>query len=251
MSQTSQLLDALKKTLKARGLAYRDVAAALMISEASVKRIFSERTFTLQRLEDVCRLLDMNIYELAKLTRMRSEGPPLELSESQESVLADDPVLLTYFYLLITGWTPPRIARKFDLDERSHRGYLKTLDRLKLIDLLPKNRIRLLTGRRINWLKNGPVRRLYEARVKAEFLRSRFDAADELMRLESGELSDASIKLLRRRIDQLGSEFEEYAESDLNLPREQKRAFALLLAFRPWTFWSFVESDQQSSHLER
>ena len=69
MSQTSDLLAALKKCLRAKGLTYRDVAQALQLSEASIKRLFSEQTFSLSRLEDVCRFLDMSIYDLARLAR--------------------------------------------------------------------------------------------------------------------------------------------------------------------------------------
>lgn len=241
MDQTGQLLDALRKTLKSHGLTYRDVAEGLGISEASVKRIFSEQSFTLKRLEEVCRLVDTNIYELARRTEMRAESPPRELGPSQEQALADDPVLLTYFYLLLTGWTPTRIARRFDLDRSRNAEYLDKLHAIKLIVRLPRNRVRLLTGRRIDWRKNGPVRRLYEARVKTEFLNSRFTAPDEIMRLESGELSRASVSILRRKIESLSAEFEDHAEADVGLPIDQKRAFAVLIAFRPWTFWSLVE----------
>lgn len=244
MDQTAELLDALKKTLKSRGMTYADVASGLGISEASVKRIFAEHTFTLRRLEEVCRLVGTNIYELARRTGMRAESAPRELSASQEAALADDPVLLTYFYLLITGWSPTRIARRFGLGRERNSAYLDALDALKLIQRLPRNRARLLTGRRIDWRRNGPVRRLYEARVKAEFLQSRFTAADEVMRLESGELSNVSVSVLKRRIERLAAEFEGYADADVALPADQKRAFALLLAFRPWTFWALVEPDE-------
>ena len=53
MSQTDQILTALKKCLRAKGLTYRDVAAALELSEASVKRLFSEQSFSLKRLEEI------------------------------------------------------------------------------------------------------------------------------------------------------------------------------------------------------
>ena len=62
MNQTQDLLRELKKCLRAKGLAYRDLAMALKISESSVKRIFSQKSFTLARLEQVCRFLDMSIY---------------------------------------------------------------------------------------------------------------------------------------------------------------------------------------------
>ena len=246
MSQTDQLLDALKKCLRARGLTYRDVAASLGLSEASVKRLFSEQSFSVKRLEELCVLLDMNIYELSRMSRMSEEAGPARLSEAQETALADDTVLLTYFYLLTTGWTPARIRNRFGLERADAERYLQTLQDLRLIARPSPNRVRLLTGRRIEWRSDGPVRKLYEERVKAEFLLSRFDQHDEIMRLESAELSPASVKLLRRRVERLASDMEDYAEADLNLPPEDKQAYALLLAFRPWTFWSLVEDDSAS-----
>ena len=48
---TEQLIDALKRVLKSRRLTYADLAAGVGLSEASVKRLFSQRTFTLERLE--------------------------------------------------------------------------------------------------------------------------------------------------------------------------------------------------------
>lgn len=69
-NQTSHLLSALKKCLRAKGVSYRDVAAALRISESSVKRIFAEETFTLKRLEEVCAIADVTIYDLARICKM-------------------------------------------------------------------------------------------------------------------------------------------------------------------------------------
>jgi DNA-binding Xre family transcriptional regulator len=54
MSQTNNLLLALKKQLRAQGKTYADVAQLLDLSEASVKRLFASQSFTLQRLEQLC-----------------------------------------------------------------------------------------------------------------------------------------------------------------------------------------------------
>jgi len=70
--QTAALIEALKKLLKARGSTYRDLGQTLGLSEPSIKRLFSQRTFTLQRLEQVCAALEIDFYELAKLARIRS-----------------------------------------------------------------------------------------------------------------------------------------------------------------------------------
>jgi len=48
---TGLLVETLKRVLKGRGITYAQVAERLRLSEASVKRMFSRRDFTLQRLE--------------------------------------------------------------------------------------------------------------------------------------------------------------------------------------------------------
>ena len=50
----SPLISTLKRVLKTRGVTYADLAERIALSEASVKRLFSQGTFTLERLEQVC-----------------------------------------------------------------------------------------------------------------------------------------------------------------------------------------------------
>ena len=71
MPQISPLIKALKKQLKAHGYTYLDVASLLDLSEASVKRLFAEENFTLQRLESICHMVGIEISELVQL--MESE----------------------------------------------------------------------------------------------------------------------------------------------------------------------------------
>ncbi len=240
MSQTGQITRTLKRCLRSQGLTYRDLADGLNLSESSVKRLFSERTFSLQRLEEICRFLDMSIYELSRLAAAHDHGRVNQLSVEQEEALAGDPVLLSYFYLLLTGWKPRRIARRLGLDEPGQQRCLTRLARLELIDLMPRKRVRLLTDSRIQWRANGPIRARYESRVKREFIDFDFNGTDEVLNLENSELSEASIKVLLRRIARLAEEFSELAELDRSLAHEQKRGFGLMLAARPWTFWNSI-----------
>lgn len=246
MSQTGDLLRALKKCLRAKDLNYRDVARQLGISEASVKRIFSEQTFSVARLEEVCRLLDMSIYDLARLTRIGSDDEVSELTLDQERGLAEESALLTYFYLLLIGRTPRAITAEFGLDEKRTERMLVRLSRLKLIELYPKNKIRLLTSRRIEWRQDGPIRRLYERQVKAEFMASNFTGRDELFHFDTGELSDASIKVLGRKIERLSKEFDELVDLELSMSAKKKRGFGLMLGFRPWTYWQILVPNQDA-----
>jgi transcriptional regulator with XRE-family HTH domain len=67
MAQAESLVNALKNLLKARGITYAQLAKGLGLSEASVKRIFAERSFTLERLDQVCTLLGIQISDLARM----------------------------------------------------------------------------------------------------------------------------------------------------------------------------------------
>lgn len=240
MSQTRQLIQTLKRCLRAKGLKYSDLASALELSESSVKRLFSERTFSLQRLEDVCRYLDMTLFDLSRLAASQEDRRADQLSTEQESALAQDTTLLSYFHLLLVGWKTHRIGKRLNLDGRGQDRYLNQLARLKLIELMPRRQVRLLTDTKITWKVNGPVRTRYEAVVKREFIDYSFDGPDEVLKLESSELSDASIKVLQRRIDRLVEEFFELTEIDRSLPREKKRGYGVLLAARQWTFWNVI-----------
>lgn len=236
LNQTSHLVTALKKCLRAKGINYRDVAAELDISESSVKRIFAEETFTLKRLEEVCAIADVSIYDLAKMGRMHNEDEIKVLSLNQERALADDPMLFTCFYLLLNGWTAQRIETEYELTTPATIKLLTTLDKLKLIELLPGNRVRQLTARTINWRKGGPVRKKYEQQVMAEFMNASFELPNSLLRFETTELSTATFGIISKKIDALIREMEDLAEADTLLPAAERTHTGLMIAFRPWTF---------------
>ena len=162
MHQTSQLVDALKKVLRAKGVTYRDLASAIDLSEASVKRIFADKSFSLKRLEEICQYLELTIYELSRLAAHQDQHPVTTLTIEQETALANEPQLLAYFYLLINGWPPHRIKKRLGMNEVQSTGAMTTLHGLQLIERYSRNRVRLLTARTIAWRKAGPLRRLYE-----------------------------------------------------------------------------------------
>lgn len=249
MGQTRDILTSVKKCLRARGLTYRDVAVALGISEASVKRIFSEQTFSLQRLEEVCRFLDMSFYDLARMTRIGTEDEITQLTMQQERGLAKDQLVLTYFYLLLTGRTPQKIAKEFGLDGQQQATMLARLSKLKLVELLPGNNGRLLTGRRIDWRRDGPIRKLYQRQVQQAFMDSDFEGTDEVLRFDTGELSAASVSVLTKKFEKLSREFDEFAELDISTPIAKKKAYGLMVSFRPWAFWQILESTANDMGL--
>ena len=68
-AHTSTLIRALKATLKSRSITYDELARRLKLSHASVKRLFAEETFTLKRIENICNVLEIDFFDLARLAR--------------------------------------------------------------------------------------------------------------------------------------------------------------------------------------
>ncbi len=245
MSESQELIRTLKRCLKGRGLTYADVAQCLELSEPQVKRLFSRGGWSLERLETVCGLLGLSVHELSQLSnRQRSEGSSV-LTLEQEHALAKDESLLTWFYLLLNGWSPEQISAEYGTHKHKATKIMAQLDRLKLIDLLPGNQVRLLTAQVIEWRRDGPIWRQYEARVRDEFLRYGFRGDSELLRLTTGELSLASLNIFNRKLRALLKEFSELAYIDRSLPTEEKHSVGLFAALRPWVF-SLLENEKKN-----
>ena len=86
MNEISQLIKTLKRRLKIQGMTYRELAAALNLSEASVKRLFASERFTLERIVEIANLLGFTLAELAAEAAV-SENRLHTLSEEQEKEL--------------------------------------------------------------------------------------------------------------------------------------------------------------------
>ena len=235
MNQTAWLIDTLKNCLKARGITYRDVAGHLDLSEASIKRLFSEKNLSLKRLEEICDLLDFSLYDLVKIS-MNAQTEPSELTFEQEAVLADNPDLLVFFYLLLSGRSPESIVADYQISTESSLQFLLELDKLKLIELHPGNRVRLLTQKNIAWRRNGPIEKRYKRQVRDELLNASFDQSDEYLHFETGKLSDSSRLVMLKKIDRLFKEYYELTEIDKALPQGKSLNTGLIIAFRPWVF---------------
>lgn len=235
MPVRSRFVEALKKSLRARGLTYAQLARRLGLSEASVKRMFSRGSFTLARIEQILRVLELELYDIARMSRGRAAGPA-ELTPEQESLLARDERLLSVFWLVLNDRSFEEILQEFAIARAELTLAFARLARARLIDWGPRERARLAVPRDFQWRAGGAVKKAYGARVMQEFLGGRFDAPGELLRFEARDLSGDSAAVLRRKLERLAAEFNEAAEIDSTLPARKRTAFGLLVACRPWEF---------------
>lgn len=237
MSTSAALLQSIRGTLRARGITYRQLAAALGVSEPTVKRDFSRGDFSLRRLDAICAVLDVSLTDL-----VQTPAPDLltTLSQAQERALVRDPRLLLVTYLLVNDWTWQEITSTFALDDNQLTSAVLRLDELRIVNYRPPRRVKKLTARNFAWRKDGPVHEFFVTRVAPEFLRARFDAPAEELRFIGGVLSATSQAQIKAAIERLAREFEELAHRDARLPLSTKNGCSALLAFRQWEFSEFT-----------
>ena len=232
-TQSAGLVEALKKLLKSRGVTYRALAARVGLSEASIKRLFAERTFTLQRLEEICAVLEIDFFELARLARGASATVD-EMSREQEKALAADSRLLGVFYLLFNDWQPDDIHERYTLTRAEVLKHVLQLDRLGLVELLPHDKVKLRVPKTLRLRRDGPIRAAHGKSVVATFIQADFEETGGLFRFEVRELSKASVALLQKKLDRLATEFNEIAELDSYLPSDQRETIGMALGIRPY-----------------
>lgn len=240
MTQTPALISTLKKQLKAQGKTYADVATTLDMSEASIKRLFTDQSFSLQRLEAICQLINLQLSELVAL--MEKEQPQLQqLTLEQEQELVNDTLLLMIAIQVMNGHSFGDLCHDIDISETDCIRKLAQLDRLRVIELLPNNRIKLLIAPNFRWQVNGPIQRFFQRHVEQDFFRSTFKENDEKLLVLNGELGDFSHQEMQRKIDKLAKEFNALAHQDSQLPKSQRKNITVVLASRAWQFGLFDE----------
>lgn len=241
MSQHTLLIKTLKQALKSHGKTYADVADHLCLSEASVKRLFSDQCFTLQRLEDICHLLKFEISDLVQLMKDQNSIHLSELSAQQESEIASDIGLLLVAVCILNKWTKTNIIDYFHFTEPQCIGYLTKLDKLKLIELLPKNRVKLLVAANFKWRENGPIQRFFLEKLQADFFNSQFKKDNEKLIVINAMLAKPSQVLFQRKMEQLAKELNQLSDDDAGLTIEQRFGVTMVVAMRPWTYGLFEE----------
>lgn len=244
MSKASSLVDALKRELKVRDITYADLATRINMSEASVKRMFSQKNFTLQRLDEILTATEISLRDLALTSN--EDTLMSELTFEQEEEIINDPKKFLVAVSVLNLLTVEQIVRIYDITEVEVIKHLLRLDKIGFLELLPNNRVKLLVSRTFRWIPNGPIQTNFRKQAFAEYLESDFDGENEVMRLVNVMLSKQSVSALVNRLKQVAREFSEQHQEDSKLPFEEKYRMSFMLAARPWLpnqFKAFVRPE--------
>lgn len=244
MTTSSRLVATLKRQLKARGLTYRDVAGRLGLSESAVKHMFSTGNFSLRRLDELCEIIESDFGELVSLSEAqekRIERLPLE----HEKEIVSDVKLLLITYCLVNYWAFDEILDNYDLSRAEGLKYLRRLDDMKILEVLPGERVRLLVANNFAWRRNGPMERYFTRRVQTDFFRHDFSSEGAIRVAKNGMLSKKAQARLRERLKALGELFDEATWEERKLPAGERHGTTMVLAMRHWSFEGFRELERR------
>ena len=236
MNRTRTLIKTLKKYLKAKGVTYKVLADEMQLSEAAVKRMFSKESFTLSRLDEICSILDIEIYDLTLMDRQQNHKLKDSLNAEQETALAADEKLGFFLYFLTNGWTVDQILEEYQYTEPEAIRMLAKLENLNLLEVYPGNRVRLKVTANVFWRDNRTLRKDFIQPYVDDFLNESFRGSNERLEFIPGQFSKASLKTIQRKLANLVKEYNQLADMDSSLPIKGRYSTGLFIGFRPWVF---------------
>ena len=243
MTNSTRIVDALKRQLKSRGITYKQLATELGLSESAVKHMFSTGNFSLKRLDEVCEVLECDFGELVDISDAHESKIEQLSAEHEEEIVADSRLLLVA-YCLINYWSFDEIVERYDISPAEGMKYLRKLDRMKIIDLLPGDRVRLLIANNFRWRKNGAIEKFFRKRVQTEFFSHDFQDDASIRIVKNGMLSRKAQLQLIEKLKAIGELFDDSTWEERKLPASDRNGTTMVLAMRHWFFEGF-------RHLER
>jgi DNA-binding Xre family transcriptional regulator len=239
MSTTADLVNVLKKELKATQMTYADLAQGLGMAESSVKRMLAKGDMALSRIDAICRVLKLDFAELA---RRVADAQPLvqQLTQEQERAVVADKKLLLCAICVLSQWTLEQVSTEYRVSEAECIRYFAQLDRIGIIELRPLNRYRLKLAKTFRWRPHGPVMNYFRDHAALDYFSGGFDGHGEGLLLVHGSISRAIAPSYVDRLQRVAQDFAQQHQADQKLAPAQLTGYTLVLAMRSWEFEAFA-----------
>ncbi|MEQ1875062.1 MAG: helix-turn-helix transcriptional regulator [Bdellovibrionia bacterium] len=225
--KTYRILSAIKQIMKQKKIRYPELAKELGVSVPTVKRCLNGKDLPLQRLLDICSVLEL---ELDDLLAFSNQAAPksFRFTEAQESFLAKNPSYLAYFYELRRGLAPIEIEKHHGISRKSSNDYLKQLDRMALIRANGVNDVKIRVTGTIFWDDHGPLGMVFSKEMirglASRVVSQMGQDSESYLALWGRSLKNEEYDELKRDIQELDEKYRK--KSDYNrkvLPKGQLR----------------------------
>ena len=170
------------------------------------------------------------------MDKQRNEQTADMLTIEQEENLLKDEKLWIFLYFLLNGWSVSLIIEEYKYSKLEAGQMLEKLEKLGLLEVHPYNRVRLLIPTNVLWQNKGPLWQENHQMFIDDFMDSSFDLPNEHLVFSPGQFSEASLKIIRKKIENLVKEHNQLAEMDSTLPIKGRHSTGLFIGFRPWVY---------------
>lgn len=226
------LFDSLRAHLKARGLTYRQLADGLGLSEPTIKRIFASSDCSIERLDEICEFLQIELKDLVKRTPKKRQLTE-QLTERQEEELAANKKLLMVAVCVMSLWPVKDMLSHLTMTRLECTSLLNRLDEIGFIEMQPKNQYRLLVAKDFSWIVGGPIMRLIKT-VSNDFFDHRFEAPGEVLKIINVRVSPSVRESLKARLERIAQEYADQVVVDSHLPLDERPPLSICIAVRTW-----------------
>lgn len=206
----------IKELMKQKGLSYKELGRRIGISESGVKKLFQAEDCSVSRLEQISRVLEVDMPTLLKLAQEETAPEQIEICAKAQATLMRKPLLMDIYWLLfVEDLSPAEILARFKISKSSLYKCLNELDRLKLIVWKADDNVTASPKRPFVVSADGPLIQYWTRRFSESILEdAHLEADNQTMREKAPyvaqrflHLKPESARELRQRLDDLIREF--------------------------------------------
>ena len=237
-SYLPEIFDLLRKTMKAHGVGYRELAKTLQIYESGLKKIFRARDCSINRLTRIASALGLSLTEI--FAELDSPSPSrLEFDPAVDRFLAENFDYFQFYWRLFYERMSIDVIQKTDgISEKEVFKILRKLDQFKLIELHENNRIKLPRAE-FGYFRSG----LLLKKMRSEWTRTIFeDAQNErfdgkrFFTFYYLKLSEASLQRLTHSLQALIQEYTRETLRNAHLKQKGTENYRLLFSLASGSF---------------
>jgi len=112
---------------------------------------------------------------------------------------------------------------------------------MNVIELLPGDKIKLLTSSNFQWIANGPIQQFFQHKVVPDIFNSRFDRQTETLLVNNLMITRKTNAVLQQKLDRVFMEVEQLNKADAGLAISEKQGTTLVMAVREWNYGMFAD----------
>jgi DNA-binding Xre family transcriptional regulator len=242
----------LKSLSRKKGLKYRDFALKLGLSEATVKRLFNFEDISFSKLEQLCSVLDVELFDVIEIIKNK-EIEVYTFTVEQESALAEDTLHLYIFREILQGRKVKEIAEKFSLSESDLLKILKKFEKAKLTEVHPFGKIKVLAHFPYRWIPKGQLEKKYGNilldRIKGQSLHIGLNhkTDEEVCIVFEWGLTEKSSRLFINELSTLYDKYRSYAELEI---KDLDRSFVPttgMISIGRYELWDKYDKNKKPS----